>query len=478
MPHKADAACGVRRAHARRHRARRRSTWSPSPTTAACAGRRPTAKASSARCATRAFDPAGTDVLVARRGRRGARHRARARRCGCTGHGRGPATRRRRVGRRRWCPAARRVTLERRRPRASTTLVVNATPLGMQGEPGPVPRGAAQPGPVGGRHRVPPHGDPLPRRRPRPRRSTPSTASACSCTRPRSRSSRGPASTHRSRRCASPRPPTMEPQRHDRSCSSSAARSSASSSGGCLDPVITRVPRQQARSSGRRSRRRAAAVVDAVAWSSTVLTGALFGATAARFDDSWAAARVPRAHRRARRARGHRPRDLPPAEPHRLPARPSSMLALLALGAARRRRPRRLRPRARSPGVIAFAIFFVLHLVSPRSMGFGDVKLSFVLGLSLGWLGWGEVVLGLFLGFLYGAVIGLVLIATQDPRRRARPSRSARSSPPARSPPILVGDRHPRLVHGQLTSLRRSRMQRRRTRGRRYPGPSPFPPVA
>ena len=28
-------------------------------------------------------------------------------------------------------------------------------------------------------------------------------------------------------------------------------------------------------------------------------------------------------------------------------------------------------------------------------------------------LGWGEVVLGLFLGFLYGAVIGLILIATK-----------------------------------------------------------------
>ena len=37
-------------------------------------------------------------------------------------------------------------------------------------------------------------------------------------------------------------------------------------------------------------------------------------------------------------------------------------------------------------------------------MGFGDVKLSFVLGLDLGWLGVGEIVLGLFLGFVYGAV--------------------------------------------------------------------------
>jgi leader peptidase (prepilin peptidase)/N-methyltransferase len=56
-------------------------------------------------------------------------------------------------------------------------------------------------------------------------------------------------------------------------------------------------------------------------------------------------------------------------------------------------------------------VFVVLHLVSPRSMGFGDVKLSFTLGLALGWLGWGEVFLGIFLGFVYGAVIGLALIA-------------------------------------------------------------------
>jgi leader peptidase (prepilin peptidase) / N-methyltransferase len=62
-------------------------------------------------------------------------------------------------------------------------------------------------------------------------------------------------------------------------------------------------------------------------------------------------------------------------------------------------------------GLAAFAFFFVLHLVAPGGMGFGDVRLSFVLGLFLGWLGWAEVLGGLFAGFLYGAVIGLVLIA-------------------------------------------------------------------
>ena len=51
-------------------------------------------------------------------------------------------------------------------------------------------------------------------------------------------------------------------------------------------------------------------------------------------------------------------------------------------------------------------------------MGFGDVKLSFSLGVALGWLSWGSVFLGLFLGFLLGAVIGVILIATKIKSRR------------------------------------------------------------
>ena len=68
--------------------------------------------------------------------------------------------------------------------------------------------------------------------------------------------------------------------------------------------------------------------------------------------------------------------------------------------------------RALLAAVASFLVFALLHVISPRSMGFGDVKLSFVLGLYLGYLGWSEVVLGLFLGFLYGAVIGVGLILT------------------------------------------------------------------
>ena len=43
-------------------------------------------------------------------------------------------------------------------------------------------------------------------------------------------------------------------------------------------------------------------------------------------------------------------------------------------------------------------------------MGFGDVRLAFVLGLFLGWLSLRHVLTGVFLGFLLGAVIGVGLV--------------------------------------------------------------------
>jgi leader peptidase (prepilin peptidase)/N-methyltransferase len=87
-----------------------------------------------------------------------------------------------------------------------------------------------------------------------------------------------------------------------------------------------------------------------------------------------------------------------------------TMLALLVLGAVGDGDGDAL-VRAILGGVAGFVVLGMLHVVSPRSMGFGDVKLAFVLGLALGWLGWGELVLGLFLGFLYGAVVGVTLMA-------------------------------------------------------------------
>ncbi|MDP9240558.1 MAG: prepilin peptidase [Actinomycetota bacterium] len=58
-----------------------------------------------------------------------------------------------------------------------------------------------------------------------------------------------------------------------------------------------------------------------------------------------------------------------------------------------------------------FGFYFLLNLVSPRGMGFGDVMLSGILGLYLGYLGWGPLLVGAFLGFLLGAIGGLLFIA-------------------------------------------------------------------
>lgn len=74
--------------------------------------------------------------------------------------------------------------------------------------------------------------------------------------------------------------------------------------------------------------------------------------------------------------------------------------------------------RALLGAVAAGGALLVVHLVQPRGMGAGDVKLALVLGLFLGWLSWGHIALGLFLGFLLGAVIGLLLIVVGGRSRK------------------------------------------------------------
>lgn len=58
---------------------------------------------------------------------------------------------------------------------------------------------------------------------------------------------------------------------------------------------------------------------------------------------------------------------------------------------------------------LAWLALLVIHLISPSGMGFGDVRLSFVLGLFLGWISLGHVFTGLFLGVLLICAVGLIL---------------------------------------------------------------------
>lgn len=57
-----------------------------------------------------------------------------------------------------------------------------------------------------------------------------------------------------------------------------------------------------------------------------------------------------------------------------------------------------------------FTVFFLLHLISPRSLGFGDVRLSALLGGSTAWISWGTTFVSLFAAFAFGAVIGTVMM--------------------------------------------------------------------
>ena len=77
-----------------------------------------------------------------------------------------------------------------------------------------------------------------------------------------------------------------------------------------------------------------------------------------------------------------------------------------------------------------YAVYFVLAFISPSSLGFGDVKLSGLIGLVLGWLGVPQVVVGSFAGFLVGGLFGLVLLAGR---------RVGLRSHIAFGPPMLVG---------------------------------------
>jgi Type II secretory pathway, prepilin signal peptidase PulO and related peptidases len=58
-----------------------------------------------------------------------------------------------------------------------------------------------------------------------------------------------------------------------------------------------------------------------------------------------------------------------------------------------------------------FAFYFTVAFIHPAGMGFGDVKLSGLVGGVLAWLSWPTLAIGAFAGFLLGAIVGVALIA-------------------------------------------------------------------
>ena len=85
-------------------------------------------------------------------------------------------------------------------------------------------------------------------------------------------------------------------------------------------------------------------------------------------------------------------------------------IPLLCVAALVRHEPRRMWMMLLGAG-IAVAFMGIVYLASRGGMGDGDVRLSPLLGAYLGWLNPGLVAVGLFLGFLAGAVVGVALMA-------------------------------------------------------------------
>jgi leader peptidase (prepilin peptidase)/N-methyltransferase len=65
---------------------------------------------------------------------------------------------------------------------------------------------------------------------------------------------------------------------------------------------------------------------------------------------------------------------------------------------------------------VLWTAYFLMAMLYPGGMGFGDVKLAGVLGLYLGFLGWGALLVGAFAAFFLGGLyaIGLMIARKAD----------------------------------------------------------------
>lgn len=91
--------------------------------------------------------------------------------------------------------------------------------------------------------------------------------------------------------------------------------------------------------------------------------------------------------------------------------------ALLCVAVLTGGRPVRLGHAAIGLAVL-WVLYAVQHLVAPGAIGWGDVKLSGVLGLYLGWLGAAAWWLGVLAGFVLGGLYAAGLLITRRGSRK------------------------------------------------------------
>ena len=68
--------------------------------------------------------------------------------------------------------------------------------------------------------------------------------------------------------------------------------------------------------------------------------------------------------------------------------------------------------------VVLGAFYLLLALVWAGGMGGGDIKLAVLIGLTLGWLGWPQLIVGAFAAFFVGGIISIVLLALHKVKLR------------------------------------------------------------
>ncbi|HTX62477.1 MAG TPA: A24 family peptidase, partial [Acidimicrobiales bacterium] len=68
-------------------------------------------------------------------------------------------------------------------------------------------------------------------------------------------------------------------------------------------------------------------------------------------------------------------------------------------------------------GAIGFFVLGAVWWISPKAMGFGDVRLAGLCGAALGWLGMAALYLGFVAAFVSGTIFGLGVLLAHGRRR-------------------------------------------------------------
>jgi leader peptidase (prepilin peptidase) / N-methyltransferase len=90
---------------------------------------------------------------------------------------------------------------------------------------------------------------------------------------------------------------------------------------------------------------------------------------------------------------------------------------LLVIAALVRDEPRRVVTML-AGAAIALAFMALLYVLSHGGLGEGDVRIAPLLGAYLGWLGLPYVPVGLFLGFLFGSIVGVAAMVVGKAGRK------------------------------------------------------------